>query len=75
MYSMHDRVRWPDAKEGSWASPGVGEIVSFDPERPYFDGLPGTKDRPPRGPAVEVKIDGPKAWRVWLSPDEIMPEL
>lgn len=72
---MGDRVRMKNVREGSWAGDGSGRICGYEEARPYFPGgSPGSKDAPPRGPAICIALDGPKANEgkeantVWISP-------
>jgi hypothetical protein len=60
-----DKVQWLGALDangnpkGGWAGDGVGHIRHYDPARDYFPGgQPGSKDSPPKGPAVLIMLDG-----------------
>lgn len=71
-----DKMRWVNARPGSWTGEGRCEIVGYEEQRPYFPGgRSGTKDSPPTGPAVCIKLSTDKAHTVWVSPDELMPDL
>lgn len=72
--TIGDRIRWTGAREDGWSGDGRGVIADFEPDRPFFKGgKPGSAKEPARGPAVKLKLD--TGFDVWVSPDELMPDL
>jgi hypothetical protein len=74
-----DCVIWTNAGDGSgWALAGKARIAGYDQNRPYFRGTsPGSEKGPPTGPAVLIVLDDvkPGLAEVWVTPDELMPDL
>jgi hypothetical protein len=73
-----DKTKWIINNEDGWAGSGRAEVIGYDPNRAYF-GAKGTGQATP-GPAVKIRlvdapVSGTPAAEVWVSPDELMPDL
>jgi hypothetical protein len=69
---LGDVVQWDGAHEGTWSWPGKAKILSYDPNRIFFEGNKVPQGQICRGPAIELVLDHNQL-RVWVSPDEVSP--
>lgn len=69
---LGDIVQWTTAREGTWAWPGKAKIVSYDPNRKYFEGNRVKQGEVCHGPAVQLVLEHSNL-AVWVSPDELAP--
>ena len=67
---LGDLVEWSGAHEGTWAWPGIAKILSYDPNRIFFEGNKVPQGQICRGPAIEIVLEHNRL-RVWVSPDEV----
>jgi hypothetical protein len=65
-----DRVRWTQGHEGTWGWPGLAKIVSYDPNRKYFEGNRVPKGEVCHGPACQIVLEH-NSLSAWVSPLEL----
>lgn len=69
-----DQVIYTGAKEGTWTWPGKAKIVSFDPNRKYFEGNRVPQGQVCHGPAV-LLVFNHNNLDLWVEPSELAPDL
>lgn len=67
---LGSRVKWLAGNPEGWAGPGIGRIISYDPNRVWFEGNKVPPGSPSRGPAVEIELEH-NHLRQWVSPIEL----
>lgn len=69
-----DTVIWTQGHEGTWGKPSSGpalaKIVSYDPNRIFFEGNRVPKGEVCRGPACQIVLEHNNL-SVWVSPLEL----
>lgn len=63
------RVKWNHKNPEGWAGNGHATVLRFDNKRAYFG--PNKLNHESVGPAFEIKLDGERAYTVWVEPREL----